>query len=106
MPPIGVDAGDEGLTRGGCTLSDAEIYQALAGIFTNVFKRRVELNPALTAPEVPGWDSFRFLSIIMATEDHFHIKLPAADLDEFKNVGDLVRAIARQLDAGDSAAGG
>ena len=86
-------------------MSEGEIYQALAGIFANVFKRRVELNPALTAPEVPGWDSFRFLSIIMATENHFHIKLPAADLDDFKNVGDLVRAIAKQLKGGDSAAG-
>ena len=86
-------------------MSDAEIYQVLSGIFATVFKRRVELKPELTAPEVPGWDSFRFLSIVMATEDHFHIKLPAAELDEFKNVGDLVRAIAQLLKGGDSAGG-
>jgi len=78
-------------------VSDAEIYQVLDGIFANVFRRHIELKPELTAKDVPGWDSFRFVSIIMATEEHFRIKLPPADLDNLANVGDLVHAIARQV---------
>ncbi len=78
-------------------MSDAEIYAVLDGIFARVFRRHIDLHPALTAKEVPGWDSFRFVSIIMATEEHFHIKLPADDLDDLANVGDLVRIIAKQV---------
>ena len=77
-------------------MSEAEIYQDLDGIFAQVFRRRIELKPELTAKEVPGWDSFRMVSLIMATEEHFRIKLPPADLDKLANVGDLVRAIAKQ----------
>lgn len=77
-------------------MNDAEIYQGLDGIFAQVFRRRIELKPELTAKDVAGWDSFRFISIIMATEKHFGIKLPRADLDNLSTVGDLVRAIARQ----------
>ena len=78
-------------------MRDAEIYQVLDGIFAKVFKRRIELNPGLTAKDVAGWDSFRFVSIIIATEEHFRIKLPAADIENFANVGDLVNAIAKQV---------
>jgi acyl carrier protein len=77
-------------------MSDAEIYQVLDGIFAQVFGRHVELKPELTAKDVPGWDSFRFISIIMAAEEHFHIQLPPAALDNLANVGHLVSAIAKQ----------
>ena len=78
-------------------MSEAEIYQALDGIFAEIFKRPIELKPELAARDVPGWDSFRFVSILMAAEDHFSIKLPPAALDNLANVGDLVHAIAMQV---------
>jgi len=79
-------------------MTEADIYDGLHGIFAKVFRRNdLKLTPELSAADVPGWDSFRYLSIIMDSEEFFRIKLKRADVDELKNVGDLVKAIARHL---------
>jgi len=54
------------------------------------------LTRELTAAQVPGWDSFRYVSLIMATEERFHIKFTDDDIDGLKNVGDLMDAVARK----------
>ena len=47
--------------------TEAEIYGALTEIFRDVFNRDdLALKPELTAKDVPGWDSFKQIEIIMA----------------------------------------
>lgn len=76
-------------------MSDAEIYAALAEIFSDVFlKDDIELRPELSAKDVPGWDSFKQIDIILAVEEKYRIKFNTKELDSLHNVGDLVRVIA------------
>jgi acyl carrier protein len=76
-------------------MSDAEIYAALGEIFRDVFLTDdIELRPELSAKDVPGWDSFKQIDIILAVEEKYHIKLNTRELDSLHNVGDLVRVIA------------
>jgi acyl carrier protein len=76
-------------------MTEAEIYSGLQDIFNEVFRRQdITLSPELTAEDVPGWDSFRYISLIMATEKRFHMKLRGPDIDDLKNIGDLVSAVA------------
>ncbi len=76
-------------------MTETEIYDGLQSIFDGVFRRQdIKLTPELTAADVPGWDSFRYVSLIMATEQHFNIQFLGPDIDDLKNIGDLARAVA------------
>ena len=76
-------------------MTDAEIYSALTAIFHEVFLRDdLVLTPTLSAIDVPGWDSFKQIEILIATEQHFGIKLSTREMDRLTNVGDLVSTVA------------
>jgi len=74
--------------------TEAEIYAGLTEIFQDVFMRDdMALTPALSAKDVQGWDSFKQIEIIMASEEKFGMKFTTRELDSLQNVGDLVRVI-------------
>jgi acyl carrier protein len=78
-------------------MTEAEIYAALTPIFHDVFLRDdLVLTPTLSANDVPGWDSFKQIEILIATEQHFGIKLSTREVDKLTNVGDLVSVVARK----------
>jgi acyl carrier protein len=81
-------------------LTEAEIYSALTDIFNDVFIRDdMELTPEMTARDVPGWDSFKQIEIIMAAEERFGVKLQTREIDQIGNVADLVQALAAKTGA-------
>jgi len=74
--------------------TEADVYGALTEIFHDVFMRDdLVLKAELTAKEVAGWDSFKQIEIIMATEERFGIKMSTREIDSLQNVGDLVRVV-------------
>jgi acyl carrier protein len=71
------------------------IYAALTEIFNDVFMRDdMQLTPTLTARDVPGWDSFKQIEIMVSVEERFAIKLNTREIDSMKCVGDLAAVIA------------
>lgn len=79
-------------------MTEEEIYVGLQTVFSAVFRRHdIQITPRLSARDVPGWDSFRHVSMIMATEEYFKIKLPNSDIDELENIGDLAKAVAKMI---------
>jgi acyl carrier protein len=77
-------------------MTEQDIYHELQQIFAQVFRRTdISLTPTLTAKDVPGWDSFKQVSLLMATEAFFKVRFDSDDVDQMANVGDLVRAVAR-----------
>ena len=75
--------------------TEAEIYPALTTIFHDVFLRDdLVLSEELSAKQVPDWDSFKQIEIIIAVETAFGIKFRTREMDSLNNVGDLVRLIA------------
>lgn len=82
-------------------MSETDIYAALGEIFRDVFlKDDIELTPELSAKDVPGWDSFKQIDIILAVEEKYRIKLNTRELDSLNNVGDLVRVITAKTGGG------
>lgn len=74
--------------------TEAEIYSGLTEIFHDVFMRDdMVLQPELSSKDVQGWDSFKQIEIIMATEEKYGIKFTTRELDSLQNVGDLVRVV-------------
>jgi acyl carrier protein len=43
---------------------------------------------------VPGWDSFKQIEIIMATEERWGMRFSTRDLDGLRCVGDLIAVVA------------
>jgi len=75
-------------------MTEPQIYEALTTIFHDVFLRDdMVLSAGLSAREVPDWDSFKQIEIIIAVESHFGIKFQTREMDALANVGDLVRLI-------------
>lgn len=78
-------------------IPDRDIYAVLAGIFSDVFLRDdIPLSPTLSAKEVNGWDSFKQIEIVMATEEYFTMKFTSAELDNMQQLGDLVRIVGER----------
>jgi acyl carrier protein len=74
--------------------TQVEIYRDLTEIFADVFMRDdMVLSPALTAKDVKGWDSFKQIEIIMASEEKWAIKFSTRELDALRTVGDLAKMI-------------
>ena len=81
-------------------MQSAEIYEQLTGIFRDVLNdESLRLTPELTAAEVPQWDSFNHINIVVATETQFGIKFKTAELEQLRNVGQFVDLIDRKLKA-------
>ncbi len=75
-------------------MSEIEIYGALTEIFHDVFMRDdFQLTSGFSAKDLAGWDLFKMIEIIMATEEHFGFKMSSKDADALQCVGDLVKVI-------------
>ena len=81
--------------------TEAEIYPALTTIFHDVFLRDdLTLCAETNAKDVVGWDSFKQIEIIMASEEQWKIRFSTRELDALRCVGDLVRTIAAKTGGG------
>ena len=70
------------------------VYTELTEVFHDVFMRDdIVLSPGLTAKQVQGWDSFKQIEIIMASEEKWKIKFNTRELDSLLSVGDLAKMI-------------
>jgi acyl carrier protein len=50
-----------------------------------------------TADQVPEWDSFNHINIILAVEKEFGVKFKGAEILKIKNVGELQQLIDSKL---------
>ena len=78
------------------SMTDPEILDTLTGILRDLLgDPGIVLTPATTRPEIPRWDSFAYVSFIVAVEVEYGIKFPIADVEAFQTVGDIVDAIKK-----------
>ncbi|HXV25100.1 MAG TPA: acyl carrier protein [Alphaproteobacteria bacterium] len=75
-----------------------QIYAILTDIFRDVLDRDdIELRPNLTGHDIPEWDSFAHVNIIVAAEMKFGIKFMTAELERLRDIGEFVALIERKL---------
>lgn len=78
-------------------MTEAEIYDRLVVVFRDVFDDdEIVISPETTAPDVDGWDSLNHIRLILSIGREFGVQFSASEVAGFKNVGDLVSAIARK----------
>ncbi|HEV2645921.1 MAG TPA: acyl carrier protein [Acidobacteriaceae bacterium] len=77
-----------------------DIYAQLTPIFRDLFDEdSLVLTPELTAADVPEWDSFNHINLIVAVEARFGIKFQTAELEQMHTVGHLVDLIGAKMAA-------
>jgi acyl carrier protein len=70
---------------------------------TNVFRKvfddnELTLTPQTTSNDVPGWDSFSHINLMVTVENHFGIKFKDKEMNTFKNVGELLDSITTKCE--------
>lgn len=71
-----------------------EVNRIVCDLFDN---DSIHLKYETTANDVKGWDSLNHIELVIAIEKHFTIKFNFAELQKFKNVGEMCDNIAAKL---------
>jgi acyl carrier protein len=48
-----------------------------------------EIQDETTANQVPGWDSFNHINVILAVEKEYNVKFKGLEILKVKNIGEL-----------------
>jgi len=81
-------------------MSDTEILDKLTGIFRAVLSDAdIVLAPETTPMDIPKWDSFRYIDIILQVEAAFGVRIRSREANKLRNVGEMV-ALIRDKRAG------
>ena len=79
-------------------MTTEQIYSRLTDIFRDLFDDdSLVLKPETTAADIPGWDSFNHINLLVAAEAAFGIKFMTAETESLHNVGHLVQVIEEKL---------
>jgi acyl carrier protein len=80
--------------------TEAEIYRYLNELFSDVFLRDdLRIGPETTSGDIEGWDSIKYIEIMIAVEQHFGVQFRSREFDELRTVGDLAQKVATKLKA-------
>lgn len=75
-----------------------QVITEVTAIFCDVLdKDSIQLKYETTANDVPDWDSLSHIELVVAVEKHFKIRFNFADLQKFKNVGEMCDNIVLKL---------
>ena len=71
-------------------LLNSEQLEKLSSIFKVLFNRPdLELTDNLSAKDIPGWDSFNHVNLIINIEEEFGIKFTNDEVGGMQSVGNL-----------------
>lgn len=77
-------------------MNQAEVIAQLQTIFDTVFLEPVALTPAISAADVPEWDSLTHISLMVAVEKSFGVRFRVGEVENTKNVGDFADLIIKR----------
>jgi acyl carrier protein len=76
------------------------LLEQLQEIFRDVMDNpTLVLTPESNASTVKDWDSLTHVNLMTAIANHFKIKFKLRELQDLKNVGDLMALVAKKLEA-------
>ena len=79
-------------------MTESEILQKLTVVLRDVFDLPdLVLKNSTTAQDIDEWDSVNHIMLLVETERQFKVKFQTAEVEEMKNVGDLVSMIRVKL---------
>jgi acyl carrier protein len=74
-----------------------KIFSELESVFRDIFDREdLKLKPETTAADIEEWDSLAHISLVVAIEKAFKMRFSSAEIQNLKNVGDMVNLIEKK----------
>lgn len=74
------------------------IIEQLQAIFQDVLDDpKLHIDRSSSASTVPGWDSLAHINLVVAIEHEFKIKFALGELEELKNVGEMIDLMERKI---------
>lgn len=78
-------------------MTEAEILVKLTEVFRDVFDMpTVTLTKETTAEDIDEWDSVNHIMLVVEIERQFGVKFQTSEIEEMKNVGDLIHLIDKK----------
>ncbi len=78
-------------------MTQDDIYAELTAIFRDVFAdSAIVAKPEMSAKDVPEWDSFNHINILVAAEMRFGVKFRTTEIGALRNVSDFAALIAEK----------
>ena len=78
-------------------MTNEAILTSVTEILKNTFDdQSLEINAATSAEEVDDWDSLSHIELISNIENHFKIKFALGELQDLRNVGEMVDLIEKK----------
>lgn len=77
-------------------MNQAEVIAQLQTIFDDLFLEPVALTPAISAKDVPEWDSLTHISLMVAVEKRFGVRFRVGEVENAKNVGEFADLILKR----------
>ena len=75
-------------------MTEPEIYDTLTTIFRSTMTDDSLVLTAETSPkDIPRWDSFHYVDIILQIEEALGIKIRSREANKLRNVGELAALI-------------
>lgn len=56
----------------------------------------IVINDLTTSDDVDEWDSLTHIQLVVAIEKHFNLKFTAAEIRDWKNVGEMAECIVKK----------
>ena len=70
------------------------VKENLTDVFREVFgDDDIEISDTMTAEDIEEWDSVSNITLVLAVEDRFDIKLNAAEIGGLANVGAMIKLL-------------
>lgn len=80
-------------------MTKEEILNELQPIFHDVFDDKdLIITNESNAEQVEDWDSLSHIRLVVAIEKHFQIKFAFGELQELKNVGEMIDLIQEKIE--------
>ncbi len=74
------------------------LLELLQPIFRDVLDQpNLTLTPNSSGHNIEGWDSLTHINLVSAIEQEFKIKFALGELQDLKNVGDMIELIRMKL---------
>jgi acyl carrier protein len=78
-------------------MNQAEVIARLQTLFDTVFLEPVRLTPALSARDVPEWDSLTHISLMVLVEKEFGVRFRVGEVENATNVGEFAELILKRV---------
>lgn len=74
------------------------ISERLKNVILNELNiKEFDLKDETTANQVPGWDSFNHINVVLAVEKEYNIKFKGLEILRVKNIGELQKLVDSKI---------